>query len=409
LSIKLNPSKWELCEETPLHVDFADSLGEPFGDSLQGDWAPGTAAAVPGASGWDRVPPWERAPRESLVHPLLGSCPEQMMGSKSRMQGKDRSEQETKTKSTVGIDVCKAWLDIHILPSEEAFRVPNTKAGSKEIIRRLRHHDVQLIAIEATGKWHRDLHRNLVDHGYAVRIVNPLRARLFAEAMGLLAKTDRLDARMLAIFAGSLIEARPPAPEMIEALKELVQARGSAVEEQTSLTNQLKSAATVFLCRQLKLRLTQIAKHIKALETESLKRIRADPGLARRYDIVVSIPGFGHIVAITLLAWLSELGSCNDKQIATLCGLAPWPDDSSNRVGARHIRGGRQLIRNILYLAALTAKRFNQPMKAFFQRLTANGKATKQALVAVARKLIVLANTLVRADRLWQTEAPKCA
>jgi len=384
-------------------------LVKPFGDSLQSDWAPGTTAVVPGASGWDRVPPWERAPRVSVVHPLLGSCPEQMMGSKSRMQGKDRSEQETKTQSTVGIDVCKLWLDIHILPSEEAFRVPNTKAGSKEIVRRLGRYDVQLIAIEATGKWHRDLHRNLADHGYPVRVVNPLRARLFAEAMGLLAKTDQLDARMLAVFAASLTEARPPAPEIIEALKELVQARCSAVEEQTSLTNQFKSATTVFLRRQLKRRLTQIAKHIKALETESLKRINADPGLARRYDILVSIPGFGDVVAMTLLAWLSELGSCNDKQIATLCGLAPWPDDSSDRMGARHIRGGRQVIRNILYLAAITAKSFNQPMKAFFQRLTANGKAKKQALVAVARKLIVLANTLVRADRLWQKEAPKCA
>ena len=323
------------------------------------------------------------------------------------MQGKDRSEQETKTQSTVGIDVCKLWLDIHILPSQEAFRVPNTKAGSKEIVRRLGRYHLQLIAIEATGKWHRDLHRNLV--GYPVRVVNPLRARLFAEAMGLLAKTDQLDARMLAVFAASLTEARPPAPEIIEALKELVQARRSAVEEQTSLTNQFKSAATVFLRRQLNRRLAQIAKHIKALETECLKRINADPGLARRYDILVSIPGFGDVVAMTLLAWLSELGSCNDKQIATLCGLAPWPDDSSDRIGVRHIRGGRQIIRNILYLAAITAKSFNQPMKAFFQRLIANGKAKKQALVAVARKLIVLANTLVRDDRLWQAEAPKCA
>ena len=149
---------------SPIH------LVKPFGDSLQSDWAPGTTAVVPGASGWDRVPPWERAPRVSVVHPLLGSCPEQMMGSKSRMQGKDRSEQETKTQSTVGIDVCKLWLDIHILPSEEAFRVPNTKAGSKEIVRRLGRYGVQLIAIEATGKWHRDLHRNLVDHGYPVRV-----------------------------------------------------------------------------------------------------------------------------------------------------------------------------------------------------------------------------------------------
>ena len=205
------------------------------------------------------------------------------------MQGKDRSEQETKIKSTVGIDVCKLWLDIHILPSEEAFRVPNTKAGTKEIVRRLTRYDVQLIAIEATGKWHRDLHRNLVDHGYPVRVVNPLRARLFAEAMGLLAKTDRLDARMLAIFAASLTEARPPAPEVIETLKELVQARSSAVEEQTSLTNQLtRLQAAASLRRQLKRRLMQIVKHIKALETEALRRIKTDQGLGRRYEILVS-------------------------------------------------------------------------------------------------------------------------
>jgi len=333
-----------------------------------------------------------------------------MMGSKSRMQGKDVSEQETRGQSYVGIDVCKSWLDVHILPAEQAFRVPNTSPGHRTLKRRLERYDVGLIAIEATGKWHRPIHRSLNASGVRVRIVNPLRARLFAEAMGLLAKTDQLDARMLAVFAVSLgNDARPPAPEIIDELKELVQARVSAVNEQTSLANQLKSAETTFLRRQLKRRLTRIARDIDEIEAQVSRRVKADDALARRYAILLSIPGFGPVVAMTLLAYLPELGSCDGQQIASLTGLAPWPDDSGERGGARHIRGGRQTVRNVLYLAALTAARFNRDMKAVFLRLTANGKESKLALIAVARKLVVLANLLISSDRLWMPEPPKHA
>src|SRR5260370_30489121 len=121
--------------------------------------------------------PWERAPWGSLVHPLLGSCPEQMMGSKSRMQGKDVSEQEPKGKSSVGIDVCEAWLDVHVLPCRQAFRLPNTAEGHRVLKRRLKGHDVGLIVIEATGKWHRQLHRSLDASGHQARVVNPPRPR----------------------------------------------------------------------------------------------------------------------------------------------------------------------------------------------------------------------------------------
>ncbi len=326
------------------------------------------------------------------------------------MQGKDVSEQETKGESSVGIDVCEAWLDIHILPAEQAFRVPNSHQGHRTLKRRLERYDLGLIVIEATGKWHRQLHRTLHAGGYEVRVVNPLRARLFAESMGLLGKTDRLDARMLAVFADKLGNAgRPPAPELIEALQELVQARVSAVEEQTALANQLKSAETVFLRRQLGRRLKRIAADIQAIETELRRRIKADEALMRRYAILLSIPSFGPVVAMTLVARLPELGSCDDKQIAALCGLAPWPDDSGPREGARHIRGGRHPVRIVLYLAALSATRCNRDMKAFFRRLTAGGKQSKLALIAVARKLVLLANTLIAADRLWLPEPPKYA
>ena len=177
------------------------------------------------------------------------------------MQGKEVSEQETEGEAYVGIDVCESWLDVHVLPAGKAFRVANTSQGQRQLKRRLVADKVALIAPEATGeatgKWHRQTHRSLHASGYRVAIVNPLRARLFARlfarAIGLLAKTDRLDARMLALFASNLApSAKPPLSQAIEDLKELVQARDSAVGEQTALQNQPASAATRFLRRQLK-------------------------------------------------------------------------------------------------------------------------------------------------------------
>lgn len=326
------------------------------------------------------------------------------------MQGKESSEQKSHGQSNVGIDVCEGWLDVHILPAGEAFRMANTSQGHRQLKRRLKRFDIGLIVIEATGKWHRQIHRSLHADGYGVCVVNPLRARLFAEAIGALAKTDRLDARMLAVFAMSLTPAaRPPAPQMLDEIKELVQARASAVDEQTALSNQLKSAETVFLRRQLKRRLTRIAKDIKEIEQEILARVRADNSLARRYDILLSVPGFGPVVAATLVAGLAELGTCEHKQIAMLAGLAPLADDSGEREGRRIIKNGRSAVRNVLYLAAVTAARFNRDMKAVYDRLIAAGKPKKVALIAVARKLVVLANTLIGANRFWQPYAPEHA
>lgn len=323
------------------------------------------------------------------------------------MQGKDVSEQATERKSYVGIDVCESWLDIHILPAAESFRLANTSEGHKQLKRRLKAHDVELVAIEATGKWHRALHRGLHAGGWRVAIVNPLRARLFAEAVGLLAKTDRLDARMLALFAASLAPpARPPTPAAIEELKELVQARSTAVAELTGLKNQRGTAETAFLRQLLKQRISRLAADIRALEREILSRIKADDSLARRYAILLSIPGIGPVVTATLLARLDELGHATEKQIAMLVGLAPVADQSGNRDGNRVIRGGRFTVRRALYLAAVTASRCNPAMKLFYERLIAAGKPPKLALAAVARKLVVLANTLLTQDRLWQPVAP---
>jgi transposase len=325
------------------------------------------------------------------------------------MQGKEASEQETR-KCTAGIDVSKNWLDGHVLPASKALRVPNTQEGIRQLKRWLLKHEVELVAVEATGKWHRGLCRSLAASPIKVAVADPYRVRMFAKAQGIFAKTDRIDARVLALFAALMSPScRTPAPRALEALQELVTARTSAVAEETALKNQLAAVEGPFLKRQLKRRIVQLAAHIEALEKECLKQIKADEGLARRFAILTSIPSFGDVVAMTLVACLGELGSLTNKQIGALAGLAPVANDSGERQGARVIWGGRAAVRRMLYLAAVSAVRCNPDMTAFYSRLMAKEPAAKRALIAVARKLVLLANTLIAQNRSWQPIAPKNA
>jgi len=325
------------------------------------------------------------------------------------MQGKEASEQETR-QCTAGIDVSKDWLDAHVLPKGASLRVANTSEGIRQIKRWLLRSEVELVTIEATGKWHRAVFRSLSASNVAVAVIDPFRVRMFAKAQGIAAKTDRLDAKVLAMYAAMMSPVcRPPAPELLEALQELVTARASAVDEKTALKNQLAAVTQSFLKTQLRKRIRQLEAHEEALEKECLKRIKSEEGLKRRLNILTSIPGIGDVVAMTLIACLSELGSLSDKQAAALAGLAPVADDSGRRQGLRVIWGGRSAVRRALYLAALSAKTWNKDMKAFFQRLVGKGKVKKAAVVAVARKMVVLANLLIAENRPWQKIAPKCA
>jgi transposase len=326
------------------------------------------------------------------------------------MQGKEASEQETKTKSSVGIDVSKCWLDAYIAPAGGRLRVANNGGGIRRLKRWLSAFDIALVVVEATGKWHRHVQRSLAASAIAVAAVDPYRVRMFAKAQGVLAKTDRLDARVLAAFAAVMQPAvRAPAAPLMAELAELVAARANAVAMRTAVKNQLAAAQSKFLQRQLKQRIERAAKDVTALDDEILKRIEADEVLARRYAILTSIPSFGFAVAATLIACLAEIGSLNAKQAGMLAGLAPVADQSGEREGVRVIWGGRPAVRRILYLAAVSAVRANLDMKAFYARLRASGKAPKPALIAVARKLAVLANTLLSENRLWQLQAPKHA
>jgi transposase len=326
------------------------------------------------------------------------------------MQGKEASEQETKAKCNVGIDVSKDWLDVHMLPAGQTLRLPNTTQGIRRLKRWLAAFDVALVVVEATGKWHRPLRRSLEAGAIPVAVIDPFRVRMFAKAQGILAKTDRLDARVLAQFAAVMAPpVRPAEPQIVEELRELVVARASAVEQRTMLKNQRSAATVKFLQRQLDRRIERADQDIEALDAAILERIKRDEGLARRYAILTSIPGIGSVAAATLLASLPELGGSTVKQIAMLAGLAPIADQSGRREGVRVVWGGRANVRRILYLAALTATRFNADMTALYQRMLKAGKPAKVAIIAIARKLAALANTLISQDRFWLPQPPKHA
>jgi transposase len=329
-----------------------------------------------------------------------------MQGSKTRMQGKSLPGRSASDEVYVGVDVCKEQLDVYLHPIGLKMQFANTPVGIKRLKRWLANHHVALIVMEATAKYHRVAQRMLHAEGFRVAVINPLRSRLFAEALGQLAKTDSIDARMLAVLGQSLSpQETPPVPAFVEELLEIVRARQEATDELTAFKNRRGASTVAFVKREIARAIIGLEAHIERLETEIARRIESDPALARRYRILVSIPGIGPATASVLLAGMTELGALTGKAAALLAGLAPIAWDSGEKDGQRHIKGGRGYIRNALYMAARSAARCIPHLKAFYQRLAA-AKPEKVAITAVMRKLIVLANTLLKEDRQWQPARP---
>jgi transposase len=323
------------------------------------------------------------------------------------MQGKVMNEHSAMTEVAVGIDVCKEWLDIHILPAGTVLRFPNARKGFKQLLTAVKALCVQIVVVEATAKYHRGVHRFLHEAGLAVAVVNPSRSRLFAQFMGVIAKTDAVDARMLAAFGlFAKLGATPPLDENIENLREIVRSRDAAMLAKVALENQLATATVAGVRAQINRQIKAAKVAADAYEAMAVELVKADPPLARRFGILVSVPGVGAITAIGLIANMPELGNLDAKQAGMLAGLAPVACDSGQRNGQRRIRGGRQVVRTGVYMAAHSAARFNPHLKRFYERLLAQGKAKKLALTAVMRKLIVLANTLLKEDRHWSEHAP---
>lgn len=323
------------------------------------------------------------------------------------MQGKVESEHCARSHNDAGIDVCKAWLDVHILPAGIAERIPNTRKGHARLIALLKRHDINRIVMEATGKFHRSVHVRLHEAGFHVAIVNPLRARLFAEAIGILAKTDKVDARVLAVMAQMTTpNATPPLPENLENLREIARSREAATAHQTALLNQLASATIDVVRKQIKRQIAVTATAIEVLAKAAIAAIKCDPAFRRRLEILTSIPGIGDTTAICLIANMPELGRLDEKQAGMLAGLAPIACESGQTKGARRIRGGRAVVRTGIFMGAMSAIQHNPPLVAFYDRLIAAGKPKMLAITAVMRKLIVLANALLQEDRCWSLKRP---
>jgi transposase len=319
------------------------------------------------------------------------------------MQGKVMLEAKAETVVYVGIDVSKASLDVYLQPIGRAFRVENSTEGLKSLRRDLAGLTVALIVIEATGKLHWLAHRILGGAGLPVAVINPYRSRKFADCLGQLAKTDQIDARLLALY-GEMIhpQATPVPAKTLAELQELIRARQAATAEETALANRLSATESRIIRRLIKRQHRLLESIIAGLEQAIAAPIAGDPQLKRRYAILTSIKGVGPVTAAALLGGLSELGQLTGKKIAMLAGLAPVNCDSGERRGQRHIKGGRAHVRSVLYMAAVTAARCNPHLKAFYDHLRAAGKPPKLALTAVMRKLIILANTLIREDRQWK-------
>lgn len=320
------------------------------------------------------------------------------------MQGKDITDTQH---LHAGIDVSKARLDVAVPDAGgAAFSVPNTPAGIALAARRLARLGVGRVALEATGRLHLAAWRGLDGAGFAVAVLDPARVRAYARALGRLAKTDALDAEVLARAGAAIGEPRRPPDGNALRLKELYVARRGFIEHRAMLKGQMSGAPCPELRRLLRQQVRLLSRQIDELADLIAERIEAEPHLARRGSILRSVPGIGPEGMLALLVELPELGQASDKEIAALGGVAPMNDDSGPRRGRRRIRGGRPRLRAVLYMAAMAARRWNPALRAFHERLTRHGKPPLVALTAVLRKLLVLANALIRDNREWSTNKP---
>jgi transposase len=303
---------------------------------------------------------------------------------------------------TIGIDISKAHLDVAAHSSGEVKQFTNNAKGHKQLARWLGRIDVKCITFEATGVYHRGLERFLCARGLPFAKVNPYQARCFAEASGKLAKTDRVDALMLARF-GAVMQSpiKEAKSQTLEMLSELVCARRALVKDRTAAKNRQHNLQAGLLKRQIKQRLRQIDNHIAAIDVECLALVKSDDQLTNRYDILTSIPGIGSTTAIIMLAEMPELGTMDKRQTASLAGLDPITRQSGTWKGKSFIRGGRANLRHALYMPAMVAVRYNEELKTRLAKFIEHGKPFKVAITAIMRKLLITANALLRDNRKW--------
>ena len=298
------------------------------------------------------------------------------------------------TDDTIGIDV-------HRLSDGKMTSFSNDTAGFKQLAKFCNETTVIRVVYEATGAYHKEFERTLGAHLPLVK-VNPLQARRFAQAHGVRAKTDAVDARMLAIMGNAFVlEPMRSISETQHILKELRAFRSGLVADRTRILSRQKTQTLPITRRQSKTRLAHIEKQIAEIAAEIGRLIQADDMMAHSMKILRSIPGIGAVCAATILIEMPEIGGMDRKQVASLTGVAPMTRQSGQWRGKSFIQGGQKVVRDALYMPALVAMRFNPDLKAKYQAMIKAGKPPKVALTALMRKLIKLANALIKANRLW--------
>jgi len=324
-------------------------------------------------------------------------------------QARIHKEGTTMTEATpiyVGIDVSQERLDIATTIKEKIWSVRYDDDGLKKVCTHLRRLQPERIILEATGKLERPLVAALAADGLPVVVVNPRQVRDFAKAMGILAKNDRLDARVLARFGQSTKpELRPLADEARQALAETVTRRRQLVEMITMERNRLPRALPP-VCQQIEAHIHWLEQQLRQRDDDLKQTLEQSPHWQERYNLLQSVPGIGPTTAAVLIAQLPELGTLTHKQIAALAGVAPFCRDSGTLRGRRTVWGGRAFVRTALYMATLVAVRHNARLRTFYERLVTAGKAKKVALVAALRKLLTMLNAMLRDHTPWIETLP---
>jgi len=304
--------------------------------------------------------------------------------------------------SLIGIDVSKTCLDVHILPGGEVFQVGRNADGIDDLARRLRVHWPRIVAIEATGGFETVVAAGLAAAKLPVVVVNPAQVRAFAVALGKRAKTDPIDAWVIARFAeATRPEVRPLADEQTRQLADLVARRRQIVQMLTAERARERRAASRKTAKSCQRLIKALERELADVDDEIDEAVRGSPAWREKEALLRSVPGVGPVASRTLLAELPELGTLDRRRIAALCGLAPWTRQSGRWRGASFIGGGRSSVRTALYMAALVASRHNPVLRRFYARLIAKGKPKLVALVAVARRLLVILNAVLRTGETW--------
>jgi transposase len=303
----------------------------------------------------------------------------------------------------VGIDVSQDRLDVHVRPDGEAFAVTRDGKGLEELIGRLVELAPQLVALEATGGFETIAAAALAGAGLPLAVINPAQVRHFAQAVGKRAKTDPIDAAVIAHFAEAVKpEPRPVPDEEARLLAEFVTRRRQIIEMLVAERQRERRAQSSRVRKSLLRHIKALEKELSEVDTDIDMLVRGSPAWREKEDLLASVPGIGKTLARTLLAELPELGQLDRRRIASLAGLAPFTRQSGRWKGQSMIAGGRPAVRSALFMGALVASRCNPALKSFHQRLLAAGKPKMRALIAVARKLLTILNAIIREQRAWQ-------